>query len=210
MGLDAAFNGETWLRQQASIIDDLFERAAVELQANGIRLLAGSAPPKPEDLESTKKITLLPLRFSISNGEESLSLSLLATTRKGPPRYAVKLEVLGVLTREALQRLAIEYADIWDKAYLKTGLWIDEGANAQPLNDLSQITRITSSRLNIAGAFLRADLGLTIQQGVMTMGLLYRSVLDELSGAGKMSRLYAQLNNCLGNRTPSFQRIIRP
>jgi len=210
MGFDSMFDGDTWLRQQSGIIRDIFERAATELQASGIRLVAGSVSPMLEDLDYAKRISLLPLRFSSSDGEESLSLSVLATTRRGPPRYAVVLEVSGVSPFQALQRLVIEHADIWDKAYLRTGLWIGEGANVKLLNDLSQITQSTGSKLSITGVFLHSDLGLTIQQGVMTMGLLYRSILDELSGAGKMGRLYAQLNNSLDHCTSRFQRMIRP
>ena len=104
----------------------------------------------------------------------------------------------------------VEYAHIYEKVYLKTGLWIGEGANATLLNHLSQITQNENSKLRITGVFLHSDLSLTIQRGVMTIGLLYRSILDELSGASKMSRLYAQLNNSLDNCTASFQRIVRP
>jgi hypothetical protein len=210
MGSDPQLDSERWLRQQSGVVSDLFERAATELQENGIRLLTGSALTAMQESDSSKKITLVPLRFAGSNGNESLSLSLLAAIRMGPAHYAVVLEVSGPLTYRALQTLAIEHADIWERMYLKVGLWIGEGTRVKLLNDLSQLTQSAESRLTIAGTFLHSDLGRTIQQGVMTMGLLYRSILDTLAGASKMGRLYVQLNHCLDNHVTTFQRIIRP
>jgi hypothetical protein len=210
MGSDPQLDSERWLRQQSGVISDLFERAATELQENGIRLLTGSALTAMQESDCIRKITLVPLRFAASNGNESLSLSFLAAIRTGPPHYAVVLEVSGPLTYRALETLAVEHADIWETAYLKVGLWIDQGTGAKLLNDLSQLTLSEGPRLTIAGAFLHSDFGRTIQQGVMTMGLLYRSILDVLAGAGKMGKLYVQLNRCLNNRAITFQRIIRP
>jgi hypothetical protein len=210
MGFDRELDAERWLRQQNGVVHDLFDRAATELQNSGIRLLLGSTPPILEELDSGKRITIRPLRFASSNGNESLSLSLLATIRGGAPRYVVVLEVSGPLTCQALQKLASEYEDVWDKAYLRTGLWIGEDANTRRLSEVSQIRESTGEKLCITGVFLHSDLSRTIQQGVMVMGMLYRSVLDELSNAGKMRRLYAQLSNCLDNVTPRFQRMIQP
>lgn len=210
MGFDTPFDAERWLGQQSGFIQDLFETAAEELQASGIRLLAGSVPPSSENLDYSKSIKLVPLRFSGSNATESLSLTLLATNRRGPPRYAVVLEVSGTLTIQALRKLAMEHADIWERAYLKTGLWIGEGANTELLNHLSQVTQSIGAKLSITGMFLHSDLSRTIQQGVMVLGVLYRSVLDELSEVSRMGRLYAQLNSHLDNYTPRFERILRP
>jgi hypothetical protein len=210
MGFAPALDTEHWLRQQRGVIRDVFERAAEELQGSGIRLLAGSVPPSSEDLDHAKSIKLVPLRFSDSNDGESLSLSLLATARRGPPRYAVALKVSGALTFQALRKLATEHSDIWRRAYLRNGLWIGEGENAELLSDLSQITQSKGAGLSIAGVFLHSDLSRTIEQGVMLLGLLYRSMLDELSGASKMGKLYAQLTNRLDNYVPRFQRMARP
>jgi hypothetical protein len=210
MRLDTTLDTDRWLRQQSGVIHDVFERAAEELQSSGIRLLVGSVQPALEDMDQCKSITIVPLRFSGSNDDEALSLSLLATTRRGPPRYMVVLAVSGILTVRALRNLATEHADIWKKAYLKNGLWISDGENTHALCDLSQIIQNAGTSLRITGVFLHSDLSRTIQQGVMVIGILYRSILDELSEAGKMGRLYAQLSNSLDNSIPRFQRIVRP
>jgi hypothetical protein len=210
MGFETQLDLERWLRQQSGVIHELFEKAGTELQGAGVRLLLGSAPPTPEDLDYAKRITLLPLRFASLKSDESLSLSLMATIRKGPPRYVVVLEVSGESTCQAVRKLVLKHEDIWDKTYLKTGLWIGEGANISLLRNVSQIKESTCDKLCITGVFLHSDMSRTIQQGVMVMGVLYRSILDELSDAGKMARLCAQLSNCLENATPRFQRIIRP
>jgi hypothetical protein len=208
MNSDCSVDPQGWLRQQSGVIEDIFERAASELQTSGIRLRTGSAPPKVEECDSTRKITLSPLRFS--NGDELLSLCLLATTRGGPRRYVVMLEISGVATCEAFRRLASNYAEVWERGYLKTGLWVGDRTDWKLLNHLSQITQAATSNLSISGTFLHSDMGRTIQEGLMSVGVLYRSVLDELSGVGKMDRLYAQLSNLLDGRRATYQRIIRP
>lgn len=210
MGFETQLDSERWLRQQSGVIHELFEKAATELQGAGVRLLLGSAPPTSEDLDCGKRIALRPLRFTGIKNNESLSLSLMATIRRGPPRYVVVLGVSGELTYQAVQKLVLKHEDIWDKTYLRTGLWIGEGANTNLLRNVSQIRESTCDKLCITGVFLHSDMSRTIQQGVMVMGVLYRSILDELSDAGKMGRLYAQMNNCLEHATPRFQRIIRP
>ena len=210
MHLNVAFDSDQWLRRQTGVIRDLFEQAAADLEASGIRLLAGSLPPKSEDSDSVKRITLMPLRFSGSNGQQLLSLSLLATKNRGAARYIVALEMAGPVPCHALQSLAMEYADIWNRAYIRVGLWISEGEESKLLNDLSQITQSATSGVSLAGAFLHSDIGGTIQQGVMMVGLLYRSILDEISGACKMSRLYAQLARSVDCRGAIFERLVRP
>ena len=210
MVLDPGLDAERWLRQQSGVIHELFERAAEELLESGIRLFVGSVPPRSEDLECGKSIKLVPLRFSGSNDSESLSLSLLATTKRGPPRYAIVLEASCALTIQALRKLAMDHPDIWHRAYLRSGLWIGEGENTQLLSDLSQVTQGTGAKLRFTGVFLHSDLSHSIQQGLMVLGVLYRSILDELSEAGKMERLYSQLSNRLGKYQPTFQRIVRP
>ncbi len=210
MHMNVAFDSSQWLRRQTGVILDLFEQAAADLEASGIRLLAGSLPPKSEDSDSVKKITLTPLRFSGSNGQQFLSLSLLATNERGAARYIVALEMAGPVTCQALQKLAMENADIWNRAYVRVGLWISEGGESRLLNDVSQITRSATSGVSLAGAFLHSDIGRTIQQGVMMVGLLYRSILDEIAGACKMRRLYAQLSRGVDYRGQIFQRLVRP
>lgn len=210
MGFDSAVEGERWLRYQGNVIGEILERAAGELDAVGIRLLAGSADPMLEDLDGARRISLLPLRFSQPKSEDSLSLRLTATTKGGPPRYLVALQVSGPLACGSLRRLAIEFTDIWEKAYLSTGLWIGEGRCAQRLTQVSQITHSLESSYLITGPFLPSDPSRTIQHGLMTMGVLYRSVLDEIAGAVKLRRLHAQLSSLLGNRPLIFQRLIRP
>jgi hypothetical protein len=207
---DNVSNADRWLRQQSSIIPDLFEKAAVELEASGIRLLAGSVPPIVEECDNTKRVGISPLRFSKSNTEEFLSLSLLASIRGGPLRYTVSLRIRGDLTREAFQKLANEYAAVWSQAYLTIGLWIGGGGDWELLNHLDQLSLTGNAELNISGTFLHSDMTRRIQDGLLLMAVLYRSMLDELAGAGKMSRLYAQLSNRIEGRKPTFQRIIRP
>lgn len=207
---DNVDNSERWLRQQSSIIPDLFEKAAVELEASGIRLLAGSVPPMVEECDSTKRVGISPLRFSNSNTEELLSLSLLASMRGGPPRYIVSVRIRGELTREAFHKLASGYAAVWSQGYLAIGLWIGDGADWKLLNHLHQLSLTGNAEFSISGTFLHSDMTRSIQDGLLLMAVLYRSMLDELAGAGKMNRLYAQLSNSLEGRKPTFQRIIRP
>jgi hypothetical protein len=204
------FDAERWLRQQGSRVHDLFETAAKESRDNGIQLLLGSSPPTLEELECSRQITILPLRFLTSSGKVSLSLSLLATIEGGPSRYAVIVDAIGQLPVQALRKLILEHEEIWEKAYLRTGLWIGKGANTRLLNNASQIIESDGDGICITGVFLHSDLSRTIQQGVMVLGLLYRSILDELSDAGKMRRLYAQLTKSLDSGKPRFQRIIHP
>lgn len=210
MGFDGTLDLERWLRQQRGEIHDIFERAAEELQSSGIRLLIGSMPPVLEDQDGCTSIKIAPLRFGDSNRNEALSLSLAATTRRGPPRYLVVLEVSGVLVIQALQKLATEHQDIWEKTYLKNGFWMSDSSNALALNTLSQITQSGSSGYHITVVFLHSDMSQTIRLGVMVMGILYRSILDEIAEASKMGRLFTQLINSLGNNIPRFQRNARP
>jgi hypothetical protein len=191
-------------------VPEIFDRAAAELQAVGIRLLLGSGSPVWEDLASVKRLTVVPLRFASSNGNESLSLTLAATIQGGPPRYVVTLEVLGPLTCHAVQKLALECQDVWNGAYLRAGLWIGEGVNTRALNDISQIVGGKLERVTIAGVFLHSDFSRTVQQGLMVIAVLYRSILDHLSEAAKMRKLFNQLAHDKANVTPRFQRIIRP
>jgi hypothetical protein len=128
----------------------------------------------------------------------------------GPPRYVVSVRIRGELTREAFRKLASGYAAVWSQAYLTIGLWIGDGADWKLLNHLHQLSLTTNPELSISGTFLHSDMPRSIQDGLLLMGVLYRSMLDELAGAGKMSRLYTQLRNSLAGRRPTFQRIIRP
>jgi hypothetical protein len=207
---DTQLDAESWLRQQNSVIQDLFDRATTELQGSGIRILLGSTHPTLTDMDYGKRVTIQPIRFTDSNGSDSLSLSLSATIKGGPPRYVVVLEATGSLTCQALEKLSLEHEDVWNKLYLRTGLWIGEPPNTRLLSDVSQIRGRNGDRIRIAGAFLHSDLGRTVEQGVMVIGVLYRGILDQLSDAGKMRRLYAQLHRCLDHTAPRFQRIIHP
>lgn len=209
MIVDGSFDIRLWLGRQSALVIDLFERAATELEASGIRLLAGSIPPKFEECDCSKKIGISPLRFS--TGEEFLSLSLEASTRGGAPRYVVRLEIRGALVSQSLFNLVNGYPDVWTRAYLMSGLWIGDGTNWNLLNHFDQLSVLPSyTTVSIGGAFLHSDMPRTIQEGVMVVGVLYRSVLDELSNAGKMSRLYTQLSNILGERMPIFRRLLSP
>jgi hypothetical protein len=133
-----------------------------------------------------------------------------ATTRGGPPRYTVILTVSGTLATHALQRLATQHVDVWEKAYLRNGLWISDGESTCPLSELSQVIQVRGTTLRITGGFLHSDLSRTIQRGVIVVAILYRCVLDELSGASKMKTLFAQMNNSLGGSLPKYQRVVRP
>ena len=163
-----------------------------------------------EECDSTKRVGISPLRFSNSNTEELLSFSLLASMRGGPPRYIVSVRIRGELTREAFHKLASGYAAVWSQGYLAIGLWIGDGADWKLLNHLHQLSLTGNAEFSISGTFLHSDMTRSIQDGLLLMAVLYRSMLDELAGAGKMNRLYAQLSNSLEGRKPTFQRIIRP
>jgi len=203
--------GEAWLRFQSSVLEDLFQKAAVELEASGIRLLTGSGPFKFGKSDGVRSVGISPSRFSGPNTEELLSLYLSASTRGGPPRYVVSLEIEGALTGQAFRKLVAEYACVWTQAYLTIGLWVDGGSDWKLLNHLNQLSLGAANlRVTIGGTFLHSEMPRTIQQGLMLIGVLYRSVLDELSSAGKMGRLYAQLSNGLDGQRPTFQRLIRP
>lgn len=198
------------MRQQDALIPEIFDGAAAELQASGSRLLLGSRAPTWDDVGSAKRLTIVPLRFALSDSNDLLSLSLTATVRGGLPRYVVSLEVSGQLPTGALQKIALDYPDVWAAAYLQTGLWIEGHAKTVPLNDISQIVERKSERFVIAGVFLHSDFSGTVKQGLMVMGVLYRSVLDELSDSGRMRTLYTQLMTKQNGVRPRFQRILRP
>lgn len=198
-----------WLSRQSSILPDIFERAATELEANGVRLRTGSFSPKIEECDCVKRIAISPLRFS--RREEFLSLSLAASTRGGPPRYVVLLEVSGTPTIQALYNLVSAYSDVWSKGYVMSGLWLGDGTDWELLNRLDQLVpQACNPKIAIASTFLHSAMPRTIQDGLMLVAVLYRSVLDELSSAAKMGRLYSQFTNSLHGRKPSFQRLIRP
>lgn len=206
---DGNLDASLWLGRQRDILTDIFDRAATELGTSGIRLLTGSLCPKLEECDCAKRIAISPLRFS--SGEEFVSLSLAADARGGPPRYVVLLKIRGFHPLEAFHKLGSQYAELCGRAYLMTGLWISDAADWRLLNHLGQLSVARADlSVRIGGTFLHSDMPRTIQDGFMLVGVLYRSLLDELSGAGKMARLYSRFTNSLDGRRPSFRRMIRP
>src|ERR1700674_4821609 len=71
-------------------------------------------------------------------------------------------------------------------------------------NTLERELQSTSSRISVFGALLHSDSNRTLQEGIMVLGLLYRSILDELTGASKTIRLCIHLDHHLGNHVPDF------
>jgi hypothetical protein len=79
-----------------------------------------------------------------------------------------------------------------------------------PLRNVQQVIEDHGANATIGAAFLHSELPNTVIEGIMLLGTIYRCVLDELSGAGRMPRLCNALVNSLRGRTPSFPRVIRP
>lgn len=199
-----------WLREQGSVINDLFTRATEELHAAGIRILTGSNAPIFNDSNNETRIRLTPLRFSNKDSDAALALNVSASVHGGPPRYIIMQEIYGPTAIEALCRLSSCNPDSWRKFYAGHGLWLADTQGTHLLNDSSKIKETTGSWLTLSAVFLHSDLGRTIQAGIMVMGVLYRSLLDELSGASKFRNLTAQLDERLGGQDPRFQHGIRP
>lgn len=71
-----------WLRHQGSILADIFERAANELQEAGIRMLIGSLPPMLGETSGAITLHLTPTRYSKNDSTEALELSLRAVSNR--------------------------------------------------------------------------------------------------------------------------------
>jgi hypothetical protein len=210
MSAGPCLDTKVWLSNQNSVIGDLFTRATEELQAIGVRVLTGSHAPSFEVYDKFIRIQLRPLRFSSECNDDALSLSMSASAQGGPPRYVIALEAHGEAVAGALRRLSACNQEYWQKFYVRRGLWLDSPQGTYPLNDLSKLSGSNCKRITLSGVFLHSDLTKTIQAGLYVMGLLYRSVLDELSGASKFRNLTAQLEDSLGGNHPLFQHGIRP
>ena len=205
-----AVDKEHWLLEQKSIVTDLFTQATGELQSAGIRILTGSCPPVLDATSDSPRIYLTPLRYSNPDNGPALELNLAATTRGGPARYTITLQIHGPQGIEALRNLSRNNPDWWQKLYVGRGLWLNDGKETQILNDLSKITNYASDKLQLTAVLLHSEWNRAIQRGIKVMGLLYRSVLDELSGASKLSNLATLLMDLLDGHPPQFERYIRP
>ena len=203
-------NAERWLWEQKSIISELFERAADELESAGVRLRTGSSPPVLEDILDGQRIRLTPTRLSQQADDGAFALALLATVRGGPRRYEIILEISGAQPLEALNHLGEAHAEVWQHVYLHNGLWLAQGGNIDPLNEIQQVTRNRGTNLAIVAAFLHSELPRRIVEGVMLLGTLYRCLFDELCGASRMTKLCNVLANKLGGHIPRLQRDVRP
>ena len=208
MERETFLNEDRWLNDQSSIINEQFDKAAQELQECGIRLLAGSAPPLAHKNQEARILTLVPERFSRTDAP-ALSLSVLATKRGGPPRYVVSIQVASDLTRDALRSLVAKHPEIWEKAYLHAGFWVGAGADTELFKRTEQLTESGCPDLTLRAVVLFSDSTANIREAIMSIGLLYRAIFDEVSGAGKLLRLFAALENKAGKAPPKkFQRLI--
>lgn len=193
-----------WLKQQPRLVKELFVTALDSLQSLGIRALAGSCVVDNSD----ETCSLVPLRF-IANEDRSLILSMASSIKSGPPRYEIALRVSGDGTTSALRTLAESNPDVWRKCLLLGGLWISDGEDILPFIDLCQILE-RDSNIAFRGVFLHSDLRHTMQQGIMILGTLYRSILDELNEVKTFAPLFRKLDASLSDHGIKFHREIRP
>ncbi len=203
-------NAERWLWEQKSIITELFESAADELESAGVRLRAGSSPPVLEDMLDGRRIRLTPTRLSQLPDGGAFALTLLATVKGGPHRYEIILEISGAQPLEALKHLGEAHAEVWQRVYLRNGLWLVQGGNIDSLNEIQQLMPNQDPNLAIVAAFLHSELPRTIIEGAMLLGTLYRCIFDELCGVTRMTKLCNLLANKLGGRIPRLHRDVRP
>jgi hypothetical protein len=191
-------------------LGDIFDRAVEELDAAGVRLLTGSLPPGQENLPSVAQITLIPVRYGKSSANASFALSLSATAANGPGRYIVTLQMSGEEPMQALNRLMDNNSDVWRANYLGVGLWIHDGEHMEHLNSIEQIRTHKSATIAISGVILHSSSGYAVQAGLMSMAVIYRSLLDELSGASKLTKLSRCVLQRLDGQSPSYDRVFRP
>ncbi|HLZ51311.1 MAG TPA: hypothetical protein VKP61_11185 [Candidatus Acidoferrum sp.] len=204
------FDAQAWQDRQMIALDDIFDKAVDELDAAGVRLLTGSLPPRQENLPSVAQITIIPVRYANSNDNASFALSLSATATNGPGRYIVTLRTSGEEPHQALKRLTDKNSDVWCANYLGVGLWIHDGEHMEHLNRIEQIKTRKGATIAISGVILHSSSGYVVRAGLMSIAVVYRSLLDELSDASKM----AKLSNCvlqqLDGQRPSYDRVFRP
>lgn len=203
-------NSERWLAGQGCVVVGVFEEALDEMQTKGFRIRAGSTEPNLEESHHHRRVSITPSRFSHVRGRELLCLLLEATTTHSTAHYVVGVEASGDFVLDAVRRLALGSPDVWETAFLKAGLWITLSGQSQPLTQRSQIKDETGCKVQIAAAFPPSQARRTLKQGVMILGLLYRSVLDELSESGRMRSLVSRLRLDLGGYMPRFQRVLPP
>jgi hypothetical protein len=201
---------QAWQSQQMSALDVIFDSAVDELNLAGVRILTGSLPPVRENLPSVAQIALTPIRYGLDITKGSLTLTLRATATNGPGRYIVALQISGEEPNQALARLMDKNPDVWRTHYLDVGLWVRDGEDTEHLNILNQLRNRKSTSVSISGVMLHSSSGYTVQAALMSIGVLYRSVLDELSNASKMARLSTCVLLQLNGRRPNYDRIFRP
>lgn len=205
-----SFDAQAWQSRQSIALRDIFDRAVEQLDVAGVRLLTGSLPPTHENLSSIAQIKLIPIRYRKSVATFApLALSLSATATNGPGRYIVALRTSGEESHQAFNRLTDKNLDIWRANYLAVGLWIYDSEHMELLNSIEQI-RIQKSAMTISGVFLHSSSRYAVQAGLMSMAVLYRSLLDKLSEVSKMARLSTCVLQQLDGQRPSYERIFRP
>jgi|SRR5579863_1400093 len=205
-----AFDAQSWQRHQMIALGEIFENAAEELEAAGVRLLMGSLPAVHEDSTSIAQITLRPTRFSKDSALGSVALRLSATATNGPGRYIIAVTASGAIPNQAIDRLLDKNSVIWQNNYISVGLWIHDGERTDRLSDLEQLTMRTSSDITISGVILHTSSRQAIQVGLMSMAVLYRSLLDEISEASQMAKLANRVLNRLDGQRPAYERVFRP
>jgi len=191
-------------------LGDIFDRAVEELDSAGVRLLTGSSPPRQENLSSVAQITLTPIRFGNNSANASFALSVSATATNGPGRYVVTLRSSGREPHQALIRLTSKNSDVWRANYIEVGLWIYDAEHIEHLNSIQQIENNESATIAISGVVLHSSSGYAVRAGLMSMAVIYRSLLDELSDASKMAKLSNNVLRQLGGQRPSYDRAFRP
>jgi hypothetical protein len=199
-----------WLRHQGSILADLFERAANELQEAGIRILIGSLPPTFGETSGAITLHLTPIRYSKNDSTEALELTLRAVSDPEPKRYEVAVGLNGSDPIDALREMIAEHDNIWQELYLGNGLWVSRDGSLNPLQTVAQLSEGDHSDLKIVAGYLHSAFPRSIVEGVMIQGTLYRGLLDEICGARTMSKHFRSLTRRLGGRVPRLQRLVRP
>lgn len=176
----------------------------------GVRVLTGSEFAEQDSFEGTPSPRLVPTRFA-DDKDYPLALSMTACIKTGPPRYEIGLRVSGHLTTAALGRLAKADLGVWQRFFLTSGLWIGDADDILPFIDVCQILDRINGTLDFRGVFLHSDLARSLQQGIMVLATLYRSVLDEVNDVCTFGPLFRRLEVSLpGSHRPRFRGEIRP
>ncbi len=210
MTTESAPAPDEWRRGQRAVIAGLFEDTLDEMQAKGFRLKTGSTTPCQDDTEEIVCASIMPARFSCSPDGSLLRLSLEATTRNYGARYVCRVAASGELPLDSLSRLVSANAEVWEKAYLRAGLWLIHSGGTSRLERLRKGDELGGRQIEIAAVFPALQSSRTIQQAIKLLGVLYRSTMDEFSGSSRMVSLVNRLSVDLGGFLPKFQQTLPP